>query len=139
MLDGRAPAADDQPTGVLAFQVHQCAELVCRGAYTGRKEKDPPSSYVAIFLNDEKVFQTRVKPVGRLLLSLVSFADYCPHSQLSSTPYINAAHEVILRDWRTARVDFAVMDYRDRDHDVLIGMVSLSLAELMSKRSQITK
>ena len=120
MLDGRAPASPEERTGVLAVQIHQCAELVCRGAYTGKKERDPPSSYVSLFLNDEKVFQTRVKP-------------------LSSAPYINAATEVLVRDWTTSRVDFAVMDYRDRDHDVLIGFISLDLNELLSARSQITK
>ncbi|ORY73645.1 hypothetical protein BCR35DRAFT_307105 [Leucosporidium creatinivorum] len=121
MLDGRAPASPSQKTGILAFQVHQLAELECRRTFTTRKaHEDLPSSYVGVFRNDEKIFQTRVKP-------------------LSAAPYVNAASEIFCNDWTTARLDFAVMDYRDRDHDVLIGFVSLSLADVLAQRSQVTK
>lgn len=64
-LDGRAPASIDQRSGILAFQVHQLAEVECRRTFTTRKQhEDLPSSYVGCFLNDEKIFQTRVKPVS---------------------------------------------------------------------------
>lgn len=55
-----------QRSGILAFQVHQIEGLECMsGYYKPSKEKEKeqslPSSYVNVFLNDEKVFQTRTK------------------------------------------------------------------------------
>lgn len=114
-LDGRAPASPTQRSGILAFQVHQLAELECRRTFTTRKRhEDLPSSYVAVVLNDEKVFQTRVKP-------------------LSAAPYINAASEKFCKDWTTARLDFAVMDYRDRGE--LVSSNLHVLANLFACRS----
>lgn len=74
MLDGRLPANPAQKTGIIGFQVHQIAELLCaksggRGGERRVREKetkaeeDLPSSYVNVFLNDEQVYRTRLKPL----------------------------------------------------------------------------
>ncbi|KAK4053996.1 hypothetical protein OIO90_003641 [Microbotryomycetes sp. JL221] len=135
MLDSRSPANVNQPTGVVSFQIHQMAEVESKRDLSSRfktttktkfksstttNSDDIPSSYVNVFLNDDKVFQTRMKP-------------------LTATPYFNASSETIVRDWRTARMDFAVMDYHDRNHDTLIGFVSIHLGDVLSRQSQITK
>lgn len=68
MLDARLPASEAQPTGILAFQIHQLSGLAfkdvsnAKSMSSGTKEKNSPSSYVSVFLCDEKVFQTRTKP-----------------------------------------------------------------------------
>ncbi|KAI5475845.1 hypothetical protein MNV49_000809, partial [Pseudohyphozyma bogoriensis] len=115
MLDGRHPADRGQKTGILAFKVHQIAGL----GLSGRK-RSLPSSYCAVFLNDEKAFQTRVKP-------------------LSSNPYFNAGSEAICPDWLTSTLTVAVMESRDRDHDRILGLVSLDLKDLLSQRCQWTR
>ncbi|KAM0787324.1 hypothetical protein ACM66B_007097 [Microbotryomycetes sp. NB124-2] len=128
MLDSRAPANTAQPTGIVSFQIHQMSEVEAIGdrsrlrkdGSTAGSGEDMPSTYVNVFLNDEKVFQTRMKP-------------------LTATPYFNASSESIVRDWRAARLDFAVMDYHDRHHDTLIGFVSVHLGDILSHKSQVTK
>ena len=61
-----------QPTGILSFQVHQLADIEARTDHNRKKDgEDIPSSYVNVFLNDEKVFHTRMKPVS----AIVSFGS----------------------------------------------------------------
>ncbi|SGY85199.1 BQ5605_C009g05745 [Microbotryum silenes-dioicae] len=121
MLDGRMPINPAQPTGILAFQVHQLAELECGDERSEKKKAvSTPSSYCVVYLNAEKLYQTRVKP-------------------LSAQPYVNAGSEAFCRDWTRARIDIAVMDARDREADVLIGFISLQLRDIFATRSQVTK
>jgi len=70
LLDGRAPPDVSQPSGILAFQVHQLAELECKdlphAEKSSKKHAKVPSSYCTVMLNDEKVYQTRIKPVSEI-------------------------------------------------------------------------
>ncbi|SCV74595.1 BQ2448_7624 [Microbotryum intermedium] len=121
ILDGRLPINPAQPTGILGFQVHQLAELEC-GDERSEKKKTvaAPSSYCVVYLNGQKLYRTRVKP-------------------LSVQPYVNAGSETVCCDWTRARLDIAVMDNRDREADVLIGFISLRLRDIFASRSQVTK
>lgn len=56
----------------------------------------------------------------------------------TKAPYFNAGSEVVCRDWTKARLDFAVMDYRDRDHDVLIGYHSCLLSDVLAQRTHLS-
>jgi hypothetical protein len=58
---------------------------------------------------------------------------------LSPLPYFNAVSERFLRDWRMAKLVFVVRDERDREHDPILGIVSLRLSELFTERSQLTR
>lgn len=128
-LDGRIPANLSQRSGILSYQVHQLADLVstsvrANGNVTKEKERSKeaalPSSYVRVFINDELVLRTGVKP-------------------FSAAPYINMESEYFLRSWLEARIHFVVMDSIEGDHDVVIGGVTLELRELLSKTSQSTR
>lgn len=121
MLDARLPVKPQQQTGIVSFQVHQVAELFCssgsqRRVRETKEEESLASSYVNVFLDDEQIYRTRMKP-------------------FTSAPYFNAGSEVVCRDWTKARLDFAVMDYRDREQDVLIGFHSCLLSEMLAQRS----
>ena len=80
---------------------------------------------------------------------------------MSSSPYFNTGSEVFIRDWSSARIDFAVMDTHDRgelcsrdpafrkrlfaysgfssDYASVLGIVSIDLKELFETRSQVTR
>ncbi len=60
-------------------------------------------------VNDELVYQTRVKPI-------------------TSTPIFNAGTERFVRDWRTAHVTVAVKDSRMRENDAILGVVMLKVS-----------
>lgn len=57
-------------------------------------------------LNDELVYQTRVKPI-------------------TGSPMFNAAVERFIRDWRKTHVTVTVKDSRMRENDPVLGVVSL--------------
>ncbi|GEM11235.1 C2 domain protein [Rhodotorula toruloides] len=135
LLAGRQPAPRSHPSGILAFQVHSIADLQLEkhsgpikagmqklkmGPTKAVRQAELPSSYVQAFVNDEMIFRTRLKP-------------------FSSAPYFNGGSEAFLRDWTNANISFAVMDYRNRDHDVLAGYVSINLGEVLSETSQLSK
>lgn len=71
-------------------------------------------------MNDRLVYQTRTK-------------------QVTPLPYYNAMSERMIRDWRLAKLVFVVRDDRDREHDPILGLVSLRLAEVFRDKSQITR
>ncbi|BGP20364.1 hypothetical protein JCM10213_002327 [Rhodosporidiobolus nylandii] len=136
MLNARHPAPLSHPSGILAYQIHQIADLelpkragvvqktvraaFAPGGTSSIRKADVPSSYVQAFVNEEMVYRTRLKP-------------------FSNAPYFNAGAETLLRDWQQGTVSFAVMDYRDRDHDVMVGFVHLQLKEMLQDKCQITK
>ncbi|BGP35674.1 hypothetical protein JCM10296v2_007526 [Rhodotorula toruloides] len=135
LLAGRQPAPRSHPSGILSFQVHSIADLQLEkhsgpmksgmqnfkmGPTKAVRKAELPSSYVQAFVNDEMIFRTRLKP-------------------FSSAPYFNGGSEAFLRDWTNANMSFAVMDYRNRDHDVLAGYVSINLGEVLSETSQLSK
>ncbi|KAJ3549406.1 hypothetical protein NM688_g5177 [Phlebia brevispora] len=79
-----------------------------------------PSSYCTISLNDELVYETRVKPI-------------------TSAPIFNAGTERFVRDWRSAHIAVAVKDSRMRENDAVLGVVMLKLSDLLANASQITR
>ena len=60
-------------------------------------------------MNDELVYQTRVKPI-------------------TSSPIFNAGTERVVRDWRTAHVAVTVKDSRMRENDAVLGVVMLKVS-----------
>ncbi|BEJ11357.1 hypothetical protein CspHIS471_0107790 [Cutaneotrichosporon sp. HIS471] len=146
-IEAAMPPTDEFPSGVLQFHVHQCAELEMypdAGTFSGSnisrrkspasgkpalsdvidrapgENPEPPSAYAEVHLNDKYVFRTRTKRVN-------------------PQPYFNALSERFIRDWRKARIRFVVKDERDREHDPIIGIVSLRLRDVLSSSSQTTR
>lgn len=58
---------------------------------------------------------------------------------VSSRPIFNAGTERFVRDWRSAIVTVTVRDQRYREHDPILGVVSLKLSDLMKTSSQVTR
>ena len=58
---------------------------------------------------------------------------------MAPMPYFNAVGERFLRDWRMAKLVFVVRDERDREHDPILGIVTMRLEEVFSDRSQFTR
>ncbi|KAL5612945.1 hypothetical protein BROUX41_003978 [Berkeleyomyces rouxiae] len=135
------PPDPQWPSGILSIVVHQIVglELVnIKGSVGKRKgrEYEPgrpeagstkeeqgsslPSSYCTILLNDELVYKTRTKAV-------------------SSQPIFNAGTEQFVRDWTNCIVTVTVRDSRNREHDPILGVVPLKIAEVLHNTSQITR
>lgn len=125
------------PSAILGINVGSISALATREIEEGLKGKDRegsfgqdvdatqegknlPSAYVEIVVNDDIVYKTRVKPY-------------------SNAPVFNAGTEVFVRDWKRAQVTLIVRDARVREHDPILGIVSLPLAEAMKEASAIEK
>ncbi|KAH9916920.1 uncharacterized protein B0H18DRAFT_1214852 [Fomitopsis serialis] len=130
------PPDQEWVSGILSVQVHEIRYLAVRrgekssegmGAKgqddsdEAREEgEDLPSSYCTIALNDELVYETRVKPI-------------------TSSPMFNAGTERFIRDWRKAHVTVNVKDSRMRENDPVLGVVFLKLSELLVNASEVTR
>ena len=79
-----------------------------------------PNAYCTILINDELVYKTRVKAV-------------------SSRPIFEAGTERFVRDWRCCIVTVTVRDARNRQHDPIIGVVSMRLGDVLRTSSQSTR
>uniref|UniRef100_A0A093VEX5 Meiotically up-regulated protein n=2 Tax=Talaromyces marneffei PM1 TaxID=1077442 RepID=A0A093VEX5_TALMA len=128
------------PSGICSIVVHQIVNLQLEDIYgsqgnrkgrefepakaygenTEEQGEDLPTSYCTILLNDQLVYRTRAKAV-------------------SSKPIFNAGTERFVRDWRSALVTVTVRDQRHREHDPILGVVSLRLSDLMQTSSQVTR
>ncbi|KAJ5605331.1 hypothetical protein N7510_010485 [Penicillium lagena] len=124
-----SPPSPDYYSGIFAIQIHQILGLgfkkVKRNQGDGVGEDDDQaegddllSSYCTVILNHQKIFKTRTKPK-------------------SAKPSFNVGAERFIRDWRTAEVILSVRDLRMHEHDPLVGIVVLPLAEIFKQRSQI--
>ena len=49
----------------------------------------------------------------------------------------NVGTERVIRDWRTTEIIFSVRDQRMHDHDPLVGIVVLPLAEVFKQRPRV--
>lgn len=58
---------------------------------------------------------------------------------VSSKPIFNAGTERFMRDWRSGIVTIAVRDQRMREHDPILGVVSLKLSDILQTSSQVTR
>ncbi|KAH8697657.1 C2 domain protein [Talaromyces proteolyticus] len=128
------------PSGICSIVIHQIVNLQLenihgtQGSRKGKEfepakpygenaeeqGKDLPTGYCTILLNDQLVYRTRAKAV-------------------SSRPIFNAGTERFVRDWRSAIVTVTVRDQRHREHDPILGVVSLKLVDLMKTSSQVTR
>ena len=128
------------PSGICSIIVHQIVNLEYENIQgtTGKRknrEYEPaqeageikeeeggklPSSYCTILFNDQLVYRTRAKVV-------------------SSKPIFNAGTERFMRDWRSGILTVTVRDQRMRQHDPILGVVPLKLAELLQTSSQVTR
>ena len=128
------------PSGICSIVVHQIVSLELEniqgsngkrkgreyepakeyGEQTEEESKKLPSSYCTILFNDQLVYRTRAKAV-------------------SSKPIFEAGTEKFMRDWRSGIVTVTVRDQRYRQHDPILGLVSLRLSELFSTKSQVTR
>lgn len=82
--------------------------------------KNLPSAYCEIVVNDDIVYKTRVKPY-------------------SNAPVYNAGTEVFVRDWRRAQVSVIVRDARIREHDPILGIITIPVEEVFADSSALTR
>ncbi|KAH8811729.1 hypothetical protein F5884DRAFT_728173 [Xylogone sp. PMI_703] len=128
------------PSGICSVVIHQIVNLELQnikgseGKRKGREyepaqhagenineeSKKMPNSYCIIHFNDELTYRTRSKV-------------------LSSKPIFNAGTERFIRDWRSAIVTITVRDQRMREHDPVLGVVPLRLADLLQTSCQVTR
>ncbi|KAJ5642231.1 hypothetical protein N7490_006231 [Penicillium lividum] len=124
-----SPPSPDYPSGIFAIQIHQILGLgfkkVKRNQGDGICEDDDQaegddllSSYCTVIVNHQKILKTRTKPK-------------------SAKPSFNVGAERFIRDWRTTEVILSVRDLRMHEHDPLVGIIVLPLAEIFKQRSQI--
>lgn len=125
------------PSGICSILIHQIENLEVNrpagtfGSYepwtpaqqvgenTDEEGNNLPSSYCTIMCNDELVFRTRTKVK-------------------SSKPIFNAQSERFIRDWRTAVFTVACRNQVHREHDSLLGSVTIKLSEVLRTSSQTT-
>jgi len=131
------PPDPSLPTGICSILIHQIDNLEIErpsgsfGSYkpwtpaqitgenTDEEHDDLPSSYCTILQNDELVFKSRTKVK-------------------SSNPIFNAQTERFVRDWRTAVFTITARNSVHREHDSILGVVTLKLSEVLQKKSQKT-
>jgi len=111
--DTRKADANNFTGGVLKIHVHQCQDLLLRSEDQAGMFVSP---YVHVFMNGTRSFRTRVKPNN-------------------PSPVFNAQTEVFCRDWKTARIRIVVKDKRGHEHDPVIGVVVLTLADVFKDKS----
>ncbi|KAI0672484.1 hypothetical protein C8Q78DRAFT_1027516 [Trametes maxima] len=134
------PLDPEWPSGIVSVQVHEIRDLAVKTmgkerkggkGREGEKGQDDgdsaqeegeglPSSYCTISLNDELVYETRVKPI-------------------TSSPMFNAGTERFVRDWRKGHVTVTVKDSRLRENDAVLGTVFLKLSEVFVNASEVTR
>ncbi|KAE8443847.1 hypothetical protein EG329_001256 [Mollisiaceae sp. DMI_Dod_QoI] len=131
------PPDPSLPTGICSILIHQVENLEIErpsgsfgnykpwtpaqitGENTDEESDDLPSSYCTILQNDELVFKTRTKVK-------------------SSTPIFNAQTERFVRDWRNAVFTVTCRNSVHREHDPILGAVTMKLSEILQTSSQIT-
>ncbi|KAE9374088.1 C2 domain protein [Stipitochalara longipes BDJ] len=131
------PPDPSLPSGICSLLIHQVENLEVErpsgsfGSYkpwtpaqitgenTDEEADDLPSSYCTILQNDDLVFKTRTKVK-------------------SSTPIFNAQTERFVRDWRTAIFTVTCRNSVHREHDPILGAVTIKLSEVLQTSSQST-
>ncbi|CAO1613689.1 unnamed protein product [Parajaminaea phylloscopi] len=122
------PPDPSWPCAILGVTVNSISALATREIEEGVKGKERegtygqdvdatqegknlPSAYCEVVVNDDIRYKTRVKPY-------------------SNAPVFNAGTEVFVRDWQRGQVSIIVRDARVREHDPILGIVSIPLAEV---------
>ncbi|GAA5879834.1 hypothetical protein JCM8547_005778 [Rhodosporidiobolus lusitaniae] len=133
----RTPPDPKYPAGVLSVIVHQIMSLErqnLKGA-TGKNREGTagqdtdeaseqadnlPSAYCELVVNDDLIYQTRVK-------------------QYSTMPFFEAGTETFIRDYQKTTLRVVVRDSRLREHDPILGIVNLPLKDLLAHSSEVTR
>jgi Ca2+-dependent lipid-binding protein len=131
------PPDPSLPTGICSILIHEVRNLEVQrpsgsfGSYkpwtpaqitgenTDEEADDLPSSYCTILQNDQLVFKTRVKVK-------------------SSAPIFNAQTERFVRDWRNEVYTITCRNSMHREHDPILGAVTIKLSEVLQTASQNT-
>lgn len=131
------PPDPSLPSGICSILIHQVENLEVNrpaGSFGGYKPWSPaqivgentdeeadelPSSYCTVLQNDELVFRTRTKVK-------------------TSAPIFNAQTERFVRDWRTAVFTITARNSLNREHDAILGAITLKLSEVLLSSSQNT-
>lgn len=127
-------ALNQPKSGIISIQIHSLAQIEIRNPrhfrahnqlkHHSRKleadERNLPSTYCFVLINDQRIFETRVK-------------------KQTSDPYINSGVEHFIEDFDRTRVDLVVMEVRAREHDSIVGIVSVPLNKFLSHQHQLTK
>lgn len=131
------PPDPSLPSGICSVLIHQASNLEVHrpsgtfGSYqawtpaqvTGENTDEEadhlPSSYCTILQNDELVFKTRTKVK-------------------SSAPIFNAQTERFVRDWRTSVFTVTCRNSVHREHDPILGSVTIKLSDVLQTSSQKT-
>ena len=131
------PPDPSLPTGIASILIHQIDNLEVErpsgsfGSYTpwtpaqitgentDEEGEELPSSYCTVLQNDALVFKTRTKVK-------------------SSTPIFNAQTERFVRDWRTETYTITCRNSMHREHDPILGSVTIKLSEILQTASQNT-
>lgn len=126
-----SPPSAEYRSGLFSIQIHNITGLELeqlnkksrKGGSDDREDEaetsdDLPSSYCTVIMNHQKIYRTRTKPKN-------------------AKPFFNAGTERFLRDWKTTEILISVRDDRERENDALLGIVSLPLAKVFEKRSQV--
>ena len=131
------PPDPSLPSGICSVLIHEVSNLEVQrpsgsfcnykpwtpaqitGENTDEEADELPSSYCTILQNDELVFKTRTKVK-------------------SSAPIFNAQTERFVRDWRTAVFTITCRNNVHREHDPILGAVTIKLSEVLQTASQNT-
>lgn len=131
------PPDPSLPSGICSILIHQIENLEMErpsgsfGSYepwtpaqvtgenTDEEGDDLPSSYCTILQNDELVFRSRTKVT-------------------SSTPIFNAQTERFVRDWRNEVYTITCRHAQHREHDPILGSITIKLSEVLQTASQNT-
>jgi hypothetical protein len=131
------PPDPSLPTGICSILIHQIDNLEeerpsgsfgsykpwtpaqISGENTDEEADNLPSSYCTVLQNDELVFKTRTKVK-------------------SSNPIFNAQTERFVRDWRNAVFTVTCRSSIHREHDAILGAVTIKLSEVLQTASQST-
>lgn len=117
-----SPPDPNWPSGVLRIGVENIEGLELRGNMRDGMggEERLPSSYCEVIVGGEVVHTTRVR-------------------QYTNMPFFDTAIEILVRDWRHCSVIVCVRDAVVRAHDPIIGIVHLSIPELLTKSSRLSR
>ncbi|RKP08734.1 hypothetical protein THASP1DRAFT_29473 [Thamnocephalis sphaerospora] len=126
----KTPKIREALPGILTVTIHEAIDLELRGPPREAQPEDVatsgvagsirrasnvyqfPSSYAELLVNDELTYRTRTKPSN-------------------PRPFWNCSTDRFIRDWHSCRIRVVVRDLRSREHDPILGVVALELAELM--------
>ncbi|KEI42441.1 uncharacterized protein L969DRAFT_14642 [Mixia osmundae IAM 14324] len=125
----------DRPSGILSLTVHQINNLERQNlkgasgsdregksgqdtADASQLEGNIPSPYVEFVVNDTIVYKTRVKPY-------------------TTFPFFEAGTEIFIKDWQNTIVRLVTRDSRLREHDPILGIVTLDLREVFQGKSTV--